>query len=338
MPELTSRSASSSGDASAASTIRSSRPSPSRTTRPYERASSGSNERIVPLAPSTRCVATRSRTTCGSRAGTSPFRTTTSLRASSSAARADRTASPVPSGRSCTATSRPSNDAAVSGEVTTTIRSIPASRAAAITQSTIRRPSSGCRCFGVALFMRVPRPPAMTTAARSAISAPSAMAGAPGFEPGIAGPKPAALPLGYAPLRFGSWSLPPVAEEQEEGDERERDDRDDHAPDDDEGDDRRDHRDDLRRGEDPRELAERIRARLTADAEVDRAGDDREPDHGPLRDVVEDRDQDRLDDRDPQRKAEPVSTQPAAEPARPVVDDAPARDLAHTANATTLAP
>src|SRR5262245_1548381 len=27
------------------------------------------------------------------------------------------------------------------------------------------------------------------------------MAGAPGFEPGIAGPKPAALPLGYAPLR-----------------------------------------------------------------------------------------------------------------------------------------
>ena len=28
------------------------------------------------------------------------------------------------------------------------------------------------------------------------------MAGAPGFEPGIAGPKPAALPLGYAPVHF----------------------------------------------------------------------------------------------------------------------------------------
>src|SRR5436190_13925983 len=27
-------------------------------------------------------------------------------------------------------------------------------------------------------------------------------AGAPGFEPGIAGPKPAALPLGYAPPRL----------------------------------------------------------------------------------------------------------------------------------------
>ena len=28
------------------------------------------------------------------------------------------------------------------------------------------------------------------------------MAGAPGFEPGIAGPKPAALPLGYAPVNL----------------------------------------------------------------------------------------------------------------------------------------
>src|SRR5438445_11550021 len=38
----------------------------------------------------------------------------------------------------------------------------------------------------------------MTTAA-SFRSVKSEMAGAPGFEPGIAGPKPAALPLGYAP-------------------------------------------------------------------------------------------------------------------------------------------
>src|SRR5207253_9892764 len=40
------------------------------------------------------------------------------------------------------------------------------------------------------------RPAAMTTAARSFVAI---RAGAPGFEPGIAGPKPAALPLGYAP-------------------------------------------------------------------------------------------------------------------------------------------
>jgi hypothetical protein len=29
------------------------------------------------------------------------------------------------------------------------------------------------------------------------------VAGAPGFEPGITGPKPVALPLGHAPIRFG---------------------------------------------------------------------------------------------------------------------------------------
>ena len=36
------------------------------------------------------------------------------------------------------------------------------------------------------------------------------MAGAPGFEPGIAGPKPAALPLGYAPLRAEYRRAPPA--------------------------------------------------------------------------------------------------------------------------------
>src|SRR5262249_14296994 len=48
--------------------------------------------------------------------------------------------------------------------------------------------------------MRVPRPPAMITVARYRVMS-SEIAGAPGFEPGIAGPKPAALPLGYAPPR-----------------------------------------------------------------------------------------------------------------------------------------
>src|SRR5205823_3356243 len=101
------------------------------------------------------------------RAGTSPFRTATSPVAPASASRAERTASPVPSGSCCTATSTPSNESALSGDATTTTRSTPASRAARTTQSAIRRPSSGCRCFGVALFMRVPSPPAITTAARS---------------------------------------------------------------------------------------------------------------------------------------------------------------------------
>src|SRR5256714_11111984 len=39
----------------------------------------------------------------------------------------------------------------------------------------------------------------MTTAASFRSVTESGRAGAPGFEPGIAGPKPAALPLGYAP-------------------------------------------------------------------------------------------------------------------------------------------
>ena len=55
------------------------------------------------------------------------------------------------------------------------------------------------RCRGL---IRVPRPAAITTAA----SSPAIRAGAPGFEPGIAGPKPAALPLGYAPPRLSIQS------------------------------------------------------------------------------------------------------------------------------------
>src|SRR5207248_2169453 len=74
----------------------------------------------------------------------------------------------------------------------------PSARAVSNTQSTSRLPSSGCRCFGVSERIRVPRPAAMTTVA-SFRAVKRKMAGAPGFEPGIAGPKPAALPLGYAP-------------------------------------------------------------------------------------------------------------------------------------------
>src|SRR5437764_7545998 len=55
------------------------------------------------------------------------------------------------------------------------------------------------------------------------------MAGAPGFEPGIAGPKPAALPLGYAPSiapgSIGALLRPgravPVHEQQDDRDRRE---------------------------------------------------------------------------------------------------------------------
>jgi hypothetical protein len=50
--------------------------------------------------------------------------------------------------------------------------------------------------------MRVPWPPAITTAAsfERGWDIVGTLAGAPGFEPGITGPKPVALPLGYAPV------------------------------------------------------------------------------------------------------------------------------------------
>ena len=51
------------------------------------------------------------------------------------------------------------------GEATTTSGSAPLARPASSTQSTMRRPSSSWKCFGTAERMRVPRPPAMTTAA-----------------------------------------------------------------------------------------------------------------------------------------------------------------------------
>ena len=97
---------------------------------------------------------------------------------------------------------RPANARCVSGETTTTSGSGASGLAASTTQSTIRRPRIGCRCLGVAERMRVPRPPAMTTAASAVPDAGTVgtLAGAPGFEPGITGPKPVALPLGHAPV------------------------------------------------------------------------------------------------------------------------------------------
>ena len=123
-----------------------------------------------PRRSARRCVSTSSRRTSVVRSGVSPERTRTSSAAPSSAARAQRTASPVPSGSSWTATGSPSNAAAVAGATTTTSGSTPSARADSRTQSTIRRPRIGCRCFGTSERMRVPRPAAMTTAAERALT------------------------------------------------------------------------------------------------------------------------------------------------------------------------
>src|SRR6478752_7155134 len=88
------------------------------------------------------------------------------------------------------------------------------------------------------------------------------MAGAPGFEPGITGPKPVALPLGHAPS--GPGILATVEEEIDEPDDREDDDGHDHGPLHDPREDHGDHREKLRGREDPEHLANDVRAALAA--------------------------------------------------------------------------
>ena len=80
---------------------------------------------------------------------------------------AARTASPVPSGSSCTASttfSGRSDSSARSGPPTTTTLAAPASNAACTGHRPIGRPQMGCRTLGVAERMRVPWPAARTTA------------------------------------------------------------------------------------------------------------------------------------------------------------------------------
>src|SRR6266511_6257565 len=120
---------------------------------------------MVAAAPSLRWASSSSRRSCGLRTGASPVRTNSSPATPSRAERAASRASPVPSGSGWTATSSPSNASLPSGEVTTTSGLASSARAASTTQSTIRRPRSVWKCFGIAERIRVPRPPARTTAA-----------------------------------------------------------------------------------------------------------------------------------------------------------------------------
>src|SRR5262245_24535357 len=257
--------------------MRATRPPPSRTMRPYARGSCGSKDRTVAAARSRLWVSTRSSSTSAVRSGVSPESTSTSLCSGASRSWATRTASPVPRGSCCTTMSRPSKLSLAPGDVTTTIGYAPAPLAASMTQSMTRRPSSGCRCLGVAERILVPSPAAITTAANMSLIC--GMAGAPGFEPGIAGPKPAALPLGYAPanmeaaqdraLARGSnqgWrenpcqavSLTAVGKDQEQRDRREDRCDDQHEEAQEVSDERRQDGQRLRRSGDPRDLSDRV--------------------------------------------------------------------------------
>src|SRR3954447_19176366 len=285
--------------------------------RPYARGSGGSNDSTVAVAPDWRC----SSTSCCSRAevsrGWSP-ETTRSSRTSPTLPRAARSESPVPSGRCWTATSIPSKACTVAGATTSTSGSGPSGWTAATTQSTRRRPSSGWRCFGVADFIRVPRPAAMMTAARSLIAT-----GAPGFEPGIAGPKPAALPLGYAPPPGKGKSClcaPVIRKEVGEGGDGDDGDDPDRDPLEDEGEQHHEESHRLRRGCDPREMPPDVPLHRPSREDVEGEHDHADHQHGPAREIVRDRDDDALDDGGPEGELQPPLAQPTAAARAPRLD------------------
>src|SRR5881628_3645370 len=114
---------------------------------------------------------------------------------------ATRTASPVPRALSCTATRAPSVRSSRAGSVSresTTSGRAPTASTVSSTCAMRGRPAIEWRTFGVFERIRVERPAASTMASGASVM-PGRQAGAPGFEPGIADPKSAALPLGHAP-------------------------------------------------------------------------------------------------------------------------------------------
>src|SRR6266542_1299756 len=108
------------------------------------------------------------------------------------------------------------------------------------------------------------------------------MAGAGGFEPPVTGPKPAALPLGYAPPSRAhrtpaTGESPPagsIEQEDCEEEEREQDEHEDRQELHDLPEQRDDQRDELRRGQDPGHLVHRRRAGSAAE-QVQGDGHDR---------------------------------------------------------------
>ena len=155
-----------------------------------------------------RCVATRSTSSCDVRSGVSPESTSTSPECDSSAECAVRTASPVPSGGSCTTTvtslsansSRPVGDATTTSGCGACLASgleHPVDHATAEDRMEMLR--NGGAHAGAEPSGHDDSCDGRVVGHRDIRAVRFRMAGAPGFEPGIAGPKPAALPLGYAP-------------------------------------------------------------------------------------------------------------------------------------------
>ena len=142
----------------------------------------------------------------------SPESTSTSSARPRAPSRAQRTASPVPSGAPGRRPRRPSNASAVVG------RGDDDERVGAERPRGLDAPSRPCAGRGAgggasarAERMRVPSPAGHHDGCEVVVAVTAVtMAGAPGFEPGITGPKPVALPLGHAPSSGTAESSRPV--------------------------------------------------------------------------------------------------------------------------------
>src|SRR5262245_59346800 len=145
------------------------------------------------------------------------------------------------------------------------------------------------------------------------------MAGAPGFEPGIAGPKPAALPLGYAALWADSLGGTPREEQDQPGDREQGHDADRERLDNGERD-RDCQHDQLRRREDPRGLPHGVRP-MVACPPPDAEGDDRDDREFPEMQDAEEVEKP-LDRTDPERDAEPAAAEPSTRTTRSMLDRA----------------
>ena len=181
-------------------------PSPQRRAR-TQRGSAGSKDSTVTAASGRRCSATRSSSRLRRQQGRIAREDEqVAVECPRAPAGRRRPRRPFPSGRSCTTTLTPVGQRPLEllARLGRNRRRRTATARAAAPRAAPSRASGGraasCRCFGRLDFMRVPRPAAMTTAASGrSFTAPPVMAGAGGFEPPVTGPKPVALPLGYAP-------------------------------------------------------------------------------------------------------------------------------------------
>ena len=153
---------------------------------------------------------------------------------------------------------------------------------------------------------RLPSPPAMTTAASSLRDSVTVgtLAGAPGFEPGITGPKPVALPLGHAP-RLGKLILAAVAQEDDERDDGQEHERNDREGGQNERQRGNEHDRQLRYRKDPGGLAHVLPAGLSAGGHVEHDREDRDEDYRPPRDRP-DEDEDALAESEHERNSETV--------------------------------